>query len=357
MKKMFENTSHELKLFVNGWYFFLTKKIQKYGILFEKNKDIVVDILIARRGTYQRPFLHMSLGLLFVVGAISAPIITNSETGLDQDFASPSSVVFALDMSEYGVETQKSEKPRDQVEDYLVQKGDTLSTIAEKYGVSVDSIKWVNDIKRDSLTIGQTIKIPPVTGVVHKVREGETVYSIAKKYKTDAQKIVNYPFNDFSDLDTFALNVGQTLVVPEGVVADAPVAKPPLAKLPPVLMGGTGQFQWPTAGIITQYPIWYHMAVDIANSSSPGIVAADSGTVTVVEFLKYGYGHHVLVDHGNGYATLYGHMSEIYVKPGEGVKRGSLIGRMGSTGRSTGTHLHFEIRKGGILVNPLPFLQ
>jgi murein DD-endopeptidase MepM/ murein hydrolase activator NlpD len=205
------------------------------------------------------------------------------------------------------------------------------------------------------LSIGQEIKIPPITGVVHKVREGETVYSIAKKYKTDAQKIVNFPFNDFTDLDTFALAVGQNLIVPDGVVSYAP----PIAASfkPPISAGGSGQFQWPTSGIITQYPIWYHNALDIANHSAPAIVAAGDGVVSLVQYLKYGYGQHVMIDHGEGTSTLYGHMSEIFVRQGEKVSRGQVIGRMGSTGRSTGTHLHFEVRKGGVTVNPLPFLK
>jgi murein DD-endopeptidase MepM/ murein hydrolase activator NlpD len=216
-------------------------------------------------------------------------------------------------------------------------------------------VKWTNNLKQDALSIGQELKIPPVTGVVHRVKEGETVYSIAKKYKTDAQKIVNFPFNDFTDLDTFALNVGQTLIVPDGVLPQAPAIAPPAA--PPVFAGGTGQFQWPVGGSISQYPVWYHMAVDIANSSAPGIAAADAGVVTNVQYLRYGYGHHLTLDHGGGLATLYAHLSDIYVQPGDRVARGQIIGRMGLTGRTTGMHLHFEVRKNGASVNPMPFLK
>ena len=237
---------------------------------------------------------------------------------------------------------------------YAVAEGDTLSTVAQKFGVSVDTIKWANDLKRDSLSIGQELKIPPVSGMIHKVREGDTVQSIAKRYKTDAQKIVNFPFNDFADLDTFALNVGVTLIVPDGVQPEAPaIARP----LPPAFAGGTGQLLWPVGGIITQYPVWYHMALDIANNAAPGIAAAEAGVVADVQYLRYGYGQHVLVSHGDGLATLYAHLSEIYVKPGDRLARGQILGRMGSTGRSTGTHLHFEVRKNGAILNPLPFLK
>lgn len=344
----------DLHLWGRGWYLYTEKKLRRFGTKFETNKSLLVDVLMARRGTYQRPFLHFSLGVLFVVGAMSAPILASTGGSDVSDFTPPSAVLTSLDLTEYGVETQKSDKPRDQVEVYAVKEGDTLSTIAQKFDVSVDTIKWSNDIKRDSLTIGQQLKIPPVTGIVHKVREGETVQSISKKYKTDAQKIVNFPFNDFADLDSFALNVGQTLIVPDGVQQEAPAIRVPQ---PPVVAGGSGQFQWPTNGAISQYPIWYHNALDIANPSAPGISVAENGTVTLVEQLRYGYGHHVIVTHPDGLSTLYAHMSDVYVRVGDHVARGQVIGRMGSTGRSTGTHLHFEVRKNGVIVNPLPFLK
>lgn len=341
-----------------GWYHYLRRKFTRFGARFESQKSFIVDILMARRGTYQRPFLLFSLGVLFMVGVVAAPILADSYPGsLPNDlsnFTPPSAVLTSLDLSDYGVETKVSEKPRDQVITYTVQSGDTLSTIAEKFGISVDTIKWANDLRRDALSVDQDLKIPPVTGIVHKVKEGDTVYSVAKKYKIDAQKIVNFPFNDFADPDTFALNVGQILIVPDGVQPEAPAI---IIPLPPVYAGGTGQFLWPVGGIITQYPVWYHMALDIANQAAPGIAAAGDGVVSLVEYLRYDYGRHIIVDNGGGLSTLYAHLSEIYVKPGDRVARGQIIGRMGSTGRSTGTHLHFEVRKNGITVNPLPFLK
>ena len=341
-----------------GWFLYIEKKLGRMGTRFETYKTFLVNFLMARRGGYQRPFLHFSLGMLLVVGILSAPILARSYPGALptslNEFTPASAVLTSLDLTEYGVQTQVSAKPRDQVILYAVQEGDTLASISQKFDVSVDSIKWSSDLKSDELSIGQELKIPPVTGIVHKVKEGETIYSIAKKYKTEPQKIANWIFNDFSDLDTFAINIGQILIVPDGVQPEAPAIFIPA---PPVFAGGTGQFQWPTGGLITQYYVWYHRGIDIANSAAPGIAAADSGVVTLVEYLRWGYGQHVMIDHGNGFITLYGHMSEIYVKPGDRVSRGQTIGRMGSTGRSTGTHLHFEIRRGNELVNPLPFLK
>ncbi|MEK9143902.1 MAG: M23 family metallopeptidase [Patescibacteria group bacterium] len=359
MQEILHEFQEDLRLWGKGWYLYLEKKLRRFGIGFEKNKEIIVDILMARRGSYQRPFLHFSLGILFMVGVVSAPILANSYPGTTagnlSDITSPSEIVTSLDdPAMYGIQTMISEKPRDQVIAYSVTAGDTLSTIAEKFGVSIDTIKWSNDIKRDSLSIGQELKIPPVSGIVHKVKEGETVQSIAKRYKTESQKIVNFPFNDFADLDTFALNVGTTLIVPDGVQPEAPaIARP----LPPTFAGGTGQLLWPASGIITQYPVWYHNALDIANNTAPGIAVPEAGVVSLVEYLRYGYGYYAIVDHGNGLSTLYAHMSEIYVKSGDRLSRGQILGRMGSTGRSTGTHLHFEVRKNGIIVNPLPFLR
>lgn len=359
MKEILREFKDDLGLWARGWELSIEKKLRRAGSAFEHTKELVVDLLLARRGSYQRPFLHFSLGVLFMVGVVSAPILANSYPGTYagniDEITSPSAAVTSLDdPAQYGIQTTISEKPRDQVITYAVAAGDTLSTIAQKFGVSVDTIKWANDLKRDSLSIGQELKVPPVTGIVHKVKEGETVQSIAKRYKTESQKIVNFPFNDFADLDTFALNVGQTLVVPDGVQPEAPRLAGPL---PPVFAGGTGQFLWPAGGIITQYPVWYHNALDIANNAAPGIAAAEAGVVVDVQYLRYGYGYHVIVGHGDGLSTLYAHLSEIYVKVGDRLSRGQILGRMGSTGRSTGTHLHFEVRKNGMIVNPLPFLK
>ena len=343
----------------DGWYHYIERHLRRFALRFEAQKNVVVDILMARRGTYQRPFLHLSLSILLITGVVGGPVIANAYpggvSGQLSEFTPSSAVVASLDLNEYGVQTQFSEKPRDKVEVYVVKEGDTLARVADKYGVSVDTIKWASDLKRDSLSIGQELSIPPVTGIVHKVREGESVQTIAKKYRTESQKIVNFPFNDFVDLDTFSLNVGQIVVVPDGIQPESiPVFKAP----PPQIASlGSGRLMWPTNGMITQYPIWYHMAYDIANPSLPGVVAADTGVVTVLPYMRYGYGNHILVDHGAGFSTLYAHLSEIYVKSGDTVARGQVIGRMGSTGRSTGPHLHFETRMNGVPGNPASYFK
>jgi murein DD-endopeptidase MepM/ murein hydrolase activator NlpD len=253
--------------------------------------------------------------------------------------------------------------------EYEVQPGDTVSTIADKFGISQDSVLWANDMEKSStLKVGQVLRILPVTGVVHTVKKGETIYSIAKKYGLEgeaaAQGIVNYPFNTFMDDEKFTLAVGQTLIVPDGIMPDKePVA--PQAAIARILtpdagaVSATGQFVWPAQGTLSQGYKFYHKALDIANHNGGPILAADSGTVIVAGWPdNSGYGNRVMVDHGNGFVTLYGHMSKIRVQVGQTVRRGDVIGDMGSTGRSTGTHLHFEIRrKAGGLENPANYLK
>ena len=254
-----------------------------------------------------------------------------------------------------------SAKPESEVRTYTVQSGDTISTIAEKFGVTVDTIRWENNLESvKAIKVGQKLKILPVSGVLHKVARGETIYSIAKKYQVDAQVIVNWPYNSFANDETFGLAVGQELIIPDGIKPkEVPTTPRFYAQVPGAgAITATGQFVWPTGGKITQYPSWYHMAIDIANKDGPAVVAADSGKVIVAGWpTPWAYGNRVIIDHGNSYSTLYGHLAAIYVSVGQNVTKGQTIGKMGSTGRSTGTHLHFEVRLNGVTQNPLNYLK
>jgi murein DD-endopeptidase MepM/ murein hydrolase activator NlpD len=349
---------------VLDWLHFLSNYFRKrlifLGVYFEKGKDALVDLLLVKRGRYSKHFLNISFLFLVAGAVVGGPVIADyypsvrkvSTTAADAS----SEMLSAYSADDLSTTTVISDKPRFDIIDYEVVKGDTLASIADKFGISIDTIKWANSLKTELLIAGQSLRIPPVTGIVYKVAAGDTIYSLAKKYKTDSQKIVNFPANNFSDLDTFALDIGQVLYIPDGVMPDtAPVYKP--VPVPQFIAGAGGKFQWPTQGIITQYPVSYHMAVDIANASAPPVAAGDAGVVSYAGCISYGYGCHVIIDHAGGFQTLYGHLQAIYVSVGQSVGRGQVIGRMGSTGRSTGTHTHFEVRKNGVLLNPLSFLK
>jgi len=340
---------------------YLLSRLLSAGRSFEAIKDVIVALLVVKRGRYSSSFLNTSFLVIVAASFIGGPIIAENTpfiTNFNEGKRMAQASIVSYNPYENSLTTSFSVKPRSQVESYTVKGGDTLEVIAKRFDISIDTIKWANDLKGDIIKPGQTLKIPPVTGIVHKVASGETIYSIAKKYKTEAQNIVNFPFNDFADLDTFSLTAGQVLYVPGGVIEDKPVYIP-TQFIASIQAGthGTSNFVWPTSGVITQYPAWYHMALDIANSAGPAVLAADSGTITYAGCLNWGYGCHVVIDHGNGYQTLYGHMSSFSPNAGDSVSQGQQIGVMGSTGRSSGTHLHFEIRSGGTLLNPINFLK
>ena len=358
----------QLRLLMRDWVEFL-RFVKDYFYLwlmrvfrrFEAGKGVLVAGLYQKRGKYVRPFIHAGMvSLVFVAVTLGPVVLANTFPGEPQLSSVPAVLGTSTEMM---AATQISDKPPAEVREYQVAEGDTLGSIADKFGVSLETILWANDMtEKSKIKPGQTVKVPPVTGVVHQVKRGETIYSIAKKYDVEAQNIVNWPYNSFANDETFTLAVGQVLVVPDGVMPEAPPPTAPryVARLTPDAgtVSATGQFIWPTAGKVTQQPAWYHMALDIAIKAASDVLAADSGTVSVAGAPdRGGYGIRVMIDHGNGFATLYAHLQQVYVAVGQTVSRGAAIGRMGSTGRSTGTHLHFEVRKDGSLQNPWNYLQ
>ncbi len=351
----------DVKLFFFQLTNFILKSLHLSFLHFEERKGVVVTALYKQRGKKSRQLTHYGMAGLTALGVIMAPMITQEFPGRQVNpweiSAAPS--VLSASTDDPGIDTQISSKVRDSIIDYTVQEGDNIKSIAIKFDVSENTIRWQNSLVGDKIKIGQTLKILPVTGIAHKVSKGDTVYSIAKKYDSEAQAIVDFPFNSFSNDETFELAIGQIVIVPDGVKpADIPSA-PRIRQTTPDAgtVVASGQFVWPTAGTITQNFAWYHPGLDVANRGLPGVVAADSGRVTSAGWDASGYGNMVLIDHGNGFVTRYGHLSSIGVVAGQTVSRGSLIGRMGSTGHSTGPHLHFEIYKNGARVNPLNYLR
>lgn len=356
--------------FIRAFFFYLTHRLRRTGLNFEKYKNFVVDILMVRRGANTSMFVHGSvIGLALVVlvgggvlsstsvvsgsypGVAANPLVANSSTIEDLGVISSSITPVTI----------ISDKPRDKAIEYTVKSGDTVSSIADEFAITQETILWENNLSASSkLKAGDILRILPVPGVAYKVKSGDTIYSIAKTYQANAQAIIDFPFNDIGD--DFALRTGSTLIVPDG----APPEKAKPAPTQYLAKGqkenfdiadlGSSQFGWPASGLMAQYFSWYHPGIDISNLAGGPIRAADGGTVVAAGWDSTGYGNKVMIDHGNGYTTLYGHMSVIYVSVGQKLAKGEVVGMMGSTGRSTGTHLHFEIRTGHGNLNPLGLL-
>lgn len=356
------------------WY--SKRKIVYLSKEFEDFKNFVKDVLMHGRGVHQKRFWHGSMVALVSVGVLTSGVfggqslISSTFPGIggpDPRFVSafepfPNGPVVAGFQDPH---TSISEKPRAETIEYKIESGDTLSGVAQKFGISTDTIKWANDLTGDSIKPGQVLKILPVTGVAVTVKSGDTLASVAKKFSAEQQPILDFPFNDIPD--DLSLKVGQLLIIPDGIPPETKA--PPKARPQPQYLAqgpgspafsapGGAQFVWPASGTLTQYFSWYHPAIDVANRAGPGIAATDGGTVLVAGWPDAsGYGNRVVLDHGNGYTSLYAHLSNIYVSAGQTISRGQLIGQMGSTGRSTGTHLHLEIRYKGVALNPLAILK
>ena len=254
--------------------------------------------------------------------------------------------------------TAPKPEPR-RIETYIVQPGDTVIGLAERFGITPETILSANSSlagNPDLLQLGQELQILPVSGVLHEVKPGDTLSTVAQRYQVSIEAIVAYEGNDLSDPDN--LRPGQKLVIPGGkwaYTAPSPAAVaggvPANVRLPV-----TGRFTWPTTGRITQGPWARHMAIDLGTPTGTPVYASDGGYVLEAGWSQVGYGLYVLVDHGNGYRTRYAHLSKALVGAGQVVEKGQKIGLVGSTGRSTGPHLHFEIYKSGALQNPLNYL-
>lgn len=350
--------------FCSHLYYYFRKKILHVSQSFEKRKNMLVRFFTIKRGRYNRPFLHIAAMLVLVIGILIAPLLADSypvfSKNKDQTLlASAQQQSITVDNNVF--KTQISQKPRDKVITYTVERGDTVSTIAKKFDISADTIRWANNLSNDNLSIGDELRILPVSGISHKVSKGDTVYSIAKTYDTEPQKVVDFPFNEFANPETFSLVEGQIVIVPDGI---KPSEKPFIRRQVfiasgPVSVSSAG-LTWPLRGEISQFASWYHMALDITSPLGTPVAAAQTGKVTsvVVGAWDGGYGTNVWVSNGAGTDTHYTHLSGINVNVGDDVVAGkTVVGWVGLTGRTTGAHLHFEVRRGGGLVNPMQYLQ
>ncbi len=247
---------------------------------------------------------------------------------------------------------------------HTVEDGDTIAGIASRFGISTNTVLWANGLSgNDVIKVGDHLTILPTTGVLHKVTSGETVLGIAGEYNAKATEIIAY--NNLGE--NAGLSIGQSLIIPEGYIAprQAPqtvsqntrIARDPdehEPTPPPQDTKSTGEgFAWPTTTKhISQYFKGGHTGIDIDNRSRPAVFASQGGTVEFTGWLG-GYGNLIIVNHGAGLTTYYAHLDKFYVAPGQKVDKGVAIGKMGSTGRSTGPHVHFEVRRFGRPINPM----
>ncbi len=247
--------------------------------------------------------------------------------------------------SEIAKDIQKGSS--DAIKVYVVQKGDTLSEIAEKFGVSVNTIRWANDLGRNGLIkVGQELVILPIDGVKYKVKHGGTLRDIVKKIGGDVEEAA--VFNGIDPDEELA--AGTEVIVPGAEIKEKKLKASRVKSF--VRNYGTGKtvykgyFMRPVKGGVKTQGLHGKNAVDIAAGYGTAIYAAASGRVIISKYGAWngGYGNYIVIAHPNGTQTLYAHLAKNLVKRGDYVSQGQIIGTMGSTGKSTGVHLHFEVR-------------
>lgn len=232
----------------------------------------------------------------------------------------------------------------DQISIYVVREGDTLSQIAELFNVSTNTIVWANDLRRGNvIRPGETLAILPVSGVRHTVTKGDTLASIVKKYNGKIEEVLE--FNGITE--NAALVLGTTITIPYGTIPQA-IASVSTSAIASGSGGPSlaGYFLRPIVGGRKSQGIHGYNGIDLAAPVGTSALASASGEVIISRTFGYngGYGQYIVIRHGNGTQTLYAHLSENFVFAGARVVQGQVIGAVGNTGRSTGPHLHFEIR-------------
>jgi murein DD-endopeptidase MepM/ murein hydrolase activator NlpD len=264
-------------------------------------------------------------------------------------------------------------RPREDKVDYTVEQGDSVFGIAQKYNLKPESILWANydqlQDSPDSLSVGMVLNIPPLDGVYYQWQENDTIASVAAALKAEPGDILNWPGNKL-DLTNPVIEAGQYIMVPGGEREFRSWIVPQIARgkagVSPSVYGagacagsyegayGTGGFIWPAVNhFLSGNDFWSgHLGIDIAGGLGDSVMASDSGVIVFAGWATGGYGYMIMIDHGNGYQTVYAHLSNVAVSCGQSVYQGGYIGAIGSTGNSTGAHLHFEVRLWGQFVNP-----
>lgn len=264
-------------------------------------------------------------------------------------------------------------RPRTKVIEYTVDTGDSVFGIAQSFNLEPETILWANydqlNDSPDMLNPGMKLNVPPLNGVYYQWQEGDSLEAVAAKFEANIQDILNWEGNNF-DLTNPQVAAEQWLMIPEGHREFRQWLVPTIARSnsgvlksvlgPGACEGnydgayGSGAFTWPSSNhVLSGNDYWSgHLGIDIAGATGDGIFASDSGVVVFSGWANGGYGYMIMIDHGNGYQSLYAHLSSVSASCGQSVYTGSYIGAMGNTGNSTGSHLHFEVRYLGGFISP-----
>ncbi|MEW5871759.1 MAG: M23 family metallopeptidase [Chloroflexota bacterium] len=319
-------------------------------------------------------------------GGAGGPIAAPQDIGLTNIGLSPLATPMAFSdgiLRETNLNTIIPTRPRTEVITYTVKTGDTLFSIAQNFGIKPETVLWGNfEVLEDNphlLKPNQVLNILPVDGTYYKWAEGDSLGGIADFFKVDSQQIVNYPGNpiDLTQVSTQTAGIqpGTWLIIPGGKRDIKDWGPPAITRqnpasarfygagaCPSVYSGaiGTGTFIWPTTDRSISgynYDPGVHPAIDIGGQEGNPIYASDSGVIVYAGWSDYGYGYLIVIDHGNGWQSAYAHLSAVAVSCGQSVYQGGYIGALGSTGNSSGPHLHFELVFNGVKVNPLDYAR
>lgn len=312
---------------------------------------------------------------------VSTPVLTPQTDPLASSSKSVSSElpIYLKVLPENGIirrtalHTNIPTRPRTEVVEYTVATGDSVFGIAQSFNLHPETILWANydqlNDSPDMLNPGMTLNVPPVNGVYYQWQEGDTFESVATKFDTKVEDILGWEGNNF-DLTNPQVEPGAWIMIPNGHREFRQWLVPTIARTnsgvsksvlgPGACEGnyagayGSGAFSWPTAShTLSGNDYWSgHLGIDIAGYLGDGVFASDAGVIVFAGWANGGYGYMVMIDHGNGYQTLYAHLSVVNAGCGQSVYSGTYIGAIGSTGNSTGPHLHFEVRDMGGFISP-----
>ena len=342
------------------------------------------------RGLYWGAWV-VAIALVAIAGYLGWQVITvkagsTDETTIPVDAQSQPVDITGLDLPQLSVPIKLVSIPREtnlhtiiptrdrqEAIDHTVETGDSVFGIASEYGLEPESVLWANytllNDNPDQLSPGMVLRVPPTDGVLYEWQEGDTLQGVADRFESKLEDILGWSGNKF-DLTNPVVESESLVMLPGGhrefkqwIVPTIPRGR---AGVSSSLYGGgtcpggyegaygTGGFIWPADNhYLSGNDYWSgHLAIDIAAGTGARIYAADSGVVVFAGSALGGYGNMVVIDHGNGYQSLYAHLSSVGVSCGQSVLQGQYIASAGNTGYSTGPHLHFEIRYLGGFINP-----